>query len=288
MRNKLGLALTAGPVSVSLTRERTEKFLRELANVPNYDHSPHGANAEQAADGILRVEIPARVKDAWRRVFNFFPDLLPKRGNPIHERPNRPIWEKPYGDPQMERFNPRTDAPGLAWQDPDDPEGVIVEDIPPKLRQAWDLPTTLSRKMFLVCELAYYLRGPAMLAAATKAHEAEIEERSRAEEKGATTEGAFLSGFERWSEVLRMETDDPRKIWTISEADPFAQVLLRAVDVADRMRRCLNPACPAPYFIGRRRSQRYCSDACALPAQREFKRIWWREHGNNWRRRRKS
>lgn len=118
MRNKFGLPLTARPVSVSLTRERTEKFLRELANVPNYDHSPDGANAKQGADGILRVEIPARVKDAWRRVFNLFPDLLPKRGNPIHERPNRPIWEKPYGDPHMERFNPRTDAPGLAWQDP--------------------------------------------------------------------------------------------------------------------------------------------------------------------------
>ena len=77
---------------------------------------------------------------------------------------------------------------------------------------------------------------------------------------------------------------DLQKMWIVSEADAFGQVLLRAVDVADRMRRCPTPACAAPYFIAQRRSQRYCSDACALPAQREFKRIWWREHGNQWRR----
>ncbi len=44
---------------------------------------------------------------------------------------------------------------------------------------------------------------------------------------------------------------------------------------ADRARRCPNPECPAPYFIADKKGQRYCSEACALPAQRESKRLWW-------------
>jgi hypothetical protein len=42
--------------------------------------------------------------------------------------------------------------------------------------------------------------------------------------------------------------------------------------------------CPAPYFIRKKPNQKFCSDACALPAQREFKRRWFREHGEEWRR----
>jgi hypothetical protein len=46
---------------------------------------------------------------------------------------------------------------------------------------------------------------------------------------------------------------------------------------------CGNFDCPAPYFFARRRSQKYCSGECAAPAQREFKRKWWSEHGPKWR-----
>jgi hypothetical protein len=66
--------------------------------------------------------------------------------------------------------------------------------------------------------------------------------------------------------------------------EPFLLVLLRAMHIADRMRHCENPECPAPYFIAARRSQKYCSEACALPAQKEFKRTWWADHGSAWRR----
>jgi hypothetical protein len=51
---------------------------------------------------------------------------------------------------------------------------------------------------------------------------------------------------------------------------------------------CLNPECPARYFFASRRSQRYCSEACAVPAQREHKRQWWAKHGRVWRRQRRS
>jgi hypothetical protein len=65
--------------------------------------------------------------------------------------------------------------------------------------------------------------------------------------------------------------------------DPFILALLRAQHQVDRMRHCLNVQCPAPYFLALRRSQRYCSEECARPAQREFKRTWWANHGEQWR-----
>lgn len=41
-------------------------------------------------------------------------------------------------------------------------------------------------------------------------------------------------------------------------------------------------SCQTPYFVRYRPRQKYCSDACALPSQREFKRRWWNEHGKEW------
>jgi hypothetical protein len=77
-------------------------------------------------------------------------------------------------------------------------------------------------------------------------------------------------------------------VWIYRESPAFVLVLLRALHVADRMRHCPNAACPAPYFIARRRSQKYCSDACALPAQREFKALWWKNYGTEWQRARRA
>lgn len=282
MRSRLGLALRNSIASAPVTPARADKFLCELVNVPEYDHSPDGPNARQDAEGVTHIGVPARVREAWQRVDALFPDLLPTRGNPIHERPHRGIWEAPYNDPQMEQLNPRTDAPGLAWLDPDDPAYVITSDLPPKLRHAWHMPTDASRRMFLICELAYYLRGPAMCEAATKAHEAQVQERLRAESDGATAQQAWSASYARWSEILRAEASNPAKMWTISDPDAFAQILLRAIDVAHLMRKCPSPACPAPYFIAARRSRRYCSDACSLPAQQESKRAWWGQHGHSY------
>ena len=72
---------------------------------------------------------------------------------------------------------------------------------------------------------------------------------------------------------------------------PFEQCLRHLLRAADRLRYCGNDQCVAPYFFAKRRSQKYCSDACALPAQRKYKRDWWVSHGSSWRkghRRKKS
>jgi hypothetical protein len=64
---------------------------------------------------------------------------------------------------------------------------------------------------------------------------------------------------------------------------PLEQALSYLVKFADRARYCANPECPAPYFFVKRKNQRYCSEICAAPAQRELKRQWWAEHGEEWR-----
>jgi hypothetical protein len=51
---------------------------------------------------------------------------------------------------------------------------------------------------------------------------------------------------------------------------------------------CLNAECPAPYFFPSRRGQKYCSEVCAGPAQRLFKKTWWRKHGKDWRAKRRA
>lgn len=44
--------------------------------------------------------------------------------------------------------------------------------------------------------------------------------------------------------------------------------------------------CVAPYFLKYRARQKFCSDKCAEPAQRQFKRNWWAAHGKEWKRKR--
>jgi hypothetical protein len=69
---------------------------------------------------------------------------------------------------------------------------------------------------------------------------------------------------------------------------PFEQAIQLLIDDAELARYCGNPDCFAPYFFATRRNQKYCSDACSVPAQREFKRQWWAEHGEEWRAKRSS
>jgi hypothetical protein len=61
--------------------------------------------------------------------------------------------------------------------------------------------------------------------------------------------------------------------------------LMGATKQADRLRYCENPTCPAPHFIAKRRTEKYCSEVCANVGQQEQKRRWWQENGPEWRKR---
>jgi hypothetical protein len=76
---------------------------------------------------------------------------------------------------------------------------------------------------------------------------------------------------------------DPTRPFRVPPPTPFEQALSYLIKVGDKARYCANPECPAPYFFVTRKNQRYCSEICAAPAQRELKRKWWSEHGGEWR-----
>lgn len=63
----------------------------------------------------------------------------------------------------------------------------------------------------------------------------------------------------------------------------FDKAVLHLLKSASRLRCCRNPECAAPYFFARRRSQKYCSEDCTLPFQRDYKRRWWHKNGDQWR-----
>lgn len=78
----------------------------------------------------------------------------------------------------------------------------------------------------------------------------------------------------------------PHKVTSLPPPTARELVLLYLIRSNVHTYLCANRDCSTPYFIASRRGQKYCSDACALPAQREFKRRWWNENGNTWRRER--
>lgn len=70
--------------------------------------------------------------------------------------------------------------------------------------------------------------------------------------------------------------------WTL-----FEQAMFHLQGIAERAKHCPNSDCPAPYFIAPKRRYKFCSPACALPAQQRNKRDWWAKHGEKWRQDRK-
>ena len=63
----------------------------------------------------------------------------------------------------------------------------------------------------------------------------------------------------------------------------FQRALYSFFRQSARAKICGNLNCPAPYFIAKKAVQRYCSDKCAEVFQKEWKRRWWAEHGDEWR-----
>jgi hypothetical protein len=84
--------------------------------------------------------------------------------------------------------------------------------------------------------------------------------------------GPVVKARVKWSRrgfLLELQPDD---LWRA--------LSLAFIGFSDRMRKCQNPTCVAPYFLATRRDQRYCSEKCArLVANRK----WWDKHGQQWR-----
>jgi hypothetical protein len=58
----------------------------------------------------------------------------------------------------------------------------------------------------------------------------------------------------------------------------FICVLFLRDYVAGKIGKCINPSCPVPYFLKRRRTQKAC-DLCLEWAQKKYALDWWNQHG---------
>lgn len=62
---------------------------------------------------------------------------------------------------------------------------------------------------------------------------------------------------------------------------PFQRAMMHLAQNADRMGHCINPDCPAPFFLSKdSRPRTFCSPDCAGPAKRLAKLKWWRKKKN--------
>ena len=78
-----------------------------------------------------------------------------------------------------------------------------------------------------------------------------------------------VPAFEKaWKEFF-----DPPKITPFESALFYFQSV-----IGNRAKYCGHTDCPAPYFIANKRWQKFCSEECAGPANRESKRKWWNDH----------
>jgi hypothetical protein len=146
------------------------------------------------------------------------------------------------------------------------------------LRKVWDEPDSRRRDWYL-----FRLRETYQLAIAFASEEAKDFQK-----KLPLVTLNLLSGYLKGEHAaardrLLEEVWDYRR--RVDEAyEPPAPSALEAAlyFLQDRLRgltkHCGNPDCPAPYFIAKKRWQRYCSEECAGPAARESKRQWWRQN----------
>ena len=69
--------------------------------------------------------------------------------------------------------------------------------------------------------------------------------------------------------------------WPLS---PFEQAVLYLLKQAKLTRYCQNPSCSTPYFSATAATRDIAPSRVRNLPQREYKRRWWKQHGNQWRR----
>jgi len=76
------------------------------------------------------------------------------------------------------------------------------------------------------------------------------------------------------------------QLGTLGPPSDSEEALMLLVRRANLTKFCGNSSCETPFFWASRRSQKYCCEPCAAPAQREAKNKWWASHGPEWRKER--
>ncbi len=80
-----------------------------------------------------------------------------------------------------------------------------------------------------------------------------------------------------WSPTV--SADWRRGLLRFLPSNPFETACYALLQNSRLAKVCANPDCPAPYFIARRATQRYCSPDCLKPFQKQSKLDWWNRKG---------
>ncbi len=108
-----------------------------------------------------------------------------------------------------------------------------------------------------------------------------------AEEKKESGYHAYSSPREGRDELVKLMGSFVLKIdWTRGTLVPQYETKFQTacytlfIKYSAFMRFCKNPDCPAPYFIAKRLTQRYCGLDCVNAIQKERKLDWWNRVGS--------
>jgi hypothetical protein len=155
------------------------------------------------------------------------------------------ISEKPIGQKLVGRMCSRYPEVFAAFNQGS--VSLLLSRIQVDLRSAWDAPEQRQREWKLFVLRQTY-------------HDAVVLSQ-------LTREGRWEHG----PELTKLLSDAP-------PLNSFEAAIYYFQKISDRAKRCGNESCPAPYFIAIKRWQKFCSEACAGPVNREQKRRWWHEN----------
>ncbi len=98
-----------------------------------------------------------------------------------------------------------------------------------------------------------------------------------------TSRARWQSILEKWRKVHGGFAELAERL---RQLDLRQQLIHAVLAEQHRFAICANyPKCQRPYFLRRKRTQRYCSDICARSQEREDKKRWWANEGSRWRKR---
>ena len=156
---------------------------------------------------------------------------------------------------------------------------TLISSVSLLLREAWDAADPRKREwLFIKSRLSYHVNVE------------RLENMGRDIVQGPEEVSEIRDGVEQPKAPIRSLQVNTRddldfafhmKLLLLPEVPltPFeAAMFYLQTHLADKIRRCPNATCPAPYFFAAKRAQKFCSTKCAEPAQRESKRRWWNEN----------
>jgi hypothetical protein len=150
------------------------------------------------------------------------------------------------------------------WKSPEEWRGDLIW-MQYYLRRAWDAPNDRVREWYLFSMRRQYSQTAAEV----------VTFRTKPTPSGGSPPfppGSVSPEFEPMLELVPQIFIEPPQITPFEAAAFYFQSR-----IGDRAKHCRHVDCPAPFFIAEKRWQKFCSEACAGPANRESKRKWWHE-----------